>query len=223
MTRPLPPRLALLVAALAAGLAAAPAAASTLRAAYDAAGPGEGYDKLLVLEPGVVYTGGLHIGPILIPESVSYSGEPGLDVKIVGNGAVLDLAGSQLAISYCPNRLDVEDCVITGGSLRFRGLDYEPDRQPQGSVRQVTFYRPHDYALRLQRTGDGILLERNLIVDARATGPDWVFNNGYPVEWLQTGLGVALSLAGSAAVQENWSYRSNPHENGEALLHFGFL
>jgi hypothetical protein len=203
--------------------AAAPAGAGTLRAAYDAAGPGEGYDKLLVLEPGVVYTGGLHIGPILIPESVNYSGEPGLDVKIEGNGAVLDLAGSQLAISYCPNRLDVEDCVIIGGSLRYRGLDYEPDRQPRGSVRQVTFYRPHDYALRLQRTGTGIVLERNLIVDALATGPDWIFNNGYPMDWLQTGIGVALSLAGSPTVHENWSFRSNPHENGEALLHFGFL
>lgn len=225
MTRPLLRRLALLAVAFAitTAVAAALATAGTLRAAYDAALPGEGYDKLLILEPGVVYTGGLHIGPILIPESVSYSGEPGLDVKIVGRGAVLDLAGSQLSISYCPNRLDVEDCVIVGGSLRFRGLDYEPDRQPCGSVRQVTFYRPHDYALRLQRTGDGILLERNLVVDALATGPDWVFNNGYPVEWLQTGLGVAMSLAGSPTVHENWSYRSDPHENGEALLHFGFL
>ena len=203
--------------------AAAPAGAGTLRAAYDAAGPGEGYDKLVVLAPGVVYTGGLHVGPILIPESVEYSGEPGLDVKIVGNGAVLDLAGSQLSISYCPNRLDVEDCVIVGGSLRYRGLDYEEGRQPRGSVRQVTFYRPHDYALRLQRTGDGILLERNLIVDALDTGPDWIFNNGYPMEWLQTGIGTALSLAGSPTVHENWSFRSDPHENGEALLHFGFL
>ncbi len=217
MTRLLAFSLALLLGA------AATAAAGTLRAAFDAASPGAGYDKLLILEPGVVYTGGLQIGPILIPESTSYSGEAGLDVKILGNGAVLDLAGSQLSISYCPNRLDVEDCVIIGGSLRYRGLDYEVDRQPRGSVRQVTFYRPHDYALRLQRTGDGLLVERNLIVDALATGPDWVFDNGYPMEWLQTGLNVALSLAGTATVHENWSFRSNPRENGDPLLHFGFL
>jgi hypothetical protein len=221
MSRRISRRLTLLPVLLLA--AVLPAGAGTLRAAYDAAGPGEGYDKLVLLEPGVVYTGGLHVGPILIPESVSYSGEPGLDVKIVGRGAVLDLAGSQLDIAYCPNRLDVEDCVIVNGSLRYRGLDYEPDRQPRGSVRQVTFYRPHDYALRLQRTGDGIVLERNLIVDALETGPDWIFNNGYPTVWLQTGIGVALSLAGSPTVHENWSFRSNPHENGEALLHFGFL
>lgn len=204
-------------------LLAAPAGALTLRAAYEAAGPGEGYDKLVLLEPGVVYTGGLHVGPILVPESTSYSGEPGLDVKIQGNGAVLDLGGSQLAISYCANRLDVEDCVIVNGSLRYRGLDYEPDRQPHGTVQQVTFYRPHDYALRLQRTGSGVLVERCLFVDAIETGPDWVFNNGYPMEWLQTGLNAALSLSGSPTIRDNWSYRSNPRENAELLLHFGFL
>jgi hypothetical protein len=195
----------------------------TLRAAYDAAGPGEGYDKRVVLEPGVVYTGGLHVGPILIPEMAEYSGEAGLDVKIVGNGAVLDLAGSQLAISYCPNRLDVEDCVIVGGSLRFRGLDYEEDRQPRGSVRQVTFYRPHDYAVRLQRTGEGIAIERNLFVDALGTGPDWIFTNGYPAEWLRTGLNVGLSLSPGATLRENWSFRSDPRENDDPLFHFAFL
>ncbi|MBM4117672.1 hypothetical protein FJ251_07975 [bacterium] len=204
-------------------LIATPAGAITLRAAFEAAGPGEGYDKLVVLEAGVVYTGGLHVGPILVPESTSYSGEAGLNVKIVGGGAVLDLGGSQLAISYCPNRLDVEDCVIVNGSLRYRGLDYEPDRQPRGTVRQVTFYRPHDYALRLQRTGSGIVFERNLLVDAVETGPDWIFNNGYPMDWLQTGLNVALGLGGAPLVRDNWSFRSNAHENADPLLHFGFL
>ena len=63
--------------------------------------------------------GGLLVGPLLIPETGIFAGEPGCDVFIRGNGAVLDLRGGQICISYCDNRLDIEDCVIVGGNVRY--------------------------------------------------------------------------------------------------------
>ena len=213
------------LALLALLVAAAPAA--TLRGAYDAAGPGDGHYKLVELEPGVVYTGGLLIGPLLLPETGIFTGERGLDVMIRGNGAVLDLRGSQICISYCDNRLDIENCVIVGGNVRFRGCTWEGSGQPVGSVRHVTFYRPHDYAVRLQGTGGGIEISRNIMVDALDTGPDWIFGNGFPTDFLPTGHHVAMSafptLYGVPVVQENWTWRSDPAENADWLHHFVFL
>jgi hypothetical protein len=201
--------------------------AATLRGAYDAAGPGDGYDKLVILEPGVVYTGGLLIGPLLVPETGDLMGEPGRDVCIRGGGAVLDLQGGQICISYCDNRLDIENCVITGGNVRFRGSDYEGCGHPYGSVRYVTFWRPHDYGVRLQGAGEGIEVYRNIVVDAVDTGPDWIFGNGYPADFIPTGRNFAGSafpgLYGVPSVQENWSYHTDPHVNDLPRHHFVFL
>ncbi len=97
------------------------APAETLKAVFEAAGPRDGYDKYLELEMGKVYTGGLQIGPSLIPNTESMSDHPGSDVRIVGNGAILDLAGEQLCISYCLNRLDIDNCIVINGTLRYRG------------------------------------------------------------------------------------------------------
>ncbi len=197
--------------------------ADTLRGAFDAAGPGQGFDKLVILEPGRLYTGGLLVGPLLIPETGTFDSGKGLDLRIVGNGAVLDLKGGQICISYCDNRLEIEDCVVLNGNIRFRGMDWEPGHIPQGRVDQVTFYAPHDYGVRIQGCGPGIVVQRNLFVDARDTGPDWVYHNAFPFEWIYTGLNVALSTYGMAAIEDNWSFHGDEEINASSLHHFGFL
>ena len=218
----------LFFAALLLLLTAAAPGAESLREAFDTAGPGEGYDKLVILQTGVVYTGGLLIGPILSPFTGDLEGGPGMDVKIAGNGAVLDLEGTEICVSYCDNRLDIEDCVIRNGNVRFRGVESSTHSAvPAGSVRQVTFYEPHDYGVRLQGAGDGILLERNLVVGALDAGPDYIYTNGVPAEHLPTGISYAFSVQtgtyGTPEIRENWSYHPDPAANADSITHFTLL
>jgi len=197
---------------------------TTLEEMYDAAPPGAGYDKYVVLETGVTYTGGLWIGGTF--NRITAQFEPAhLDVRIVGNGAVLDLQGGEICIAYCNNRLDIDDCVILNGHLRYRGYDDATIHLlPEGSVRQVTFYQPHDYAVRLYACGDGVLVERNLVVDAIETGPDFQYISGVPMEMLPTGTSFSLSLATWATdFYENWTYHSDPALNADPLRHFHIL
>jgi hypothetical protein len=94
----------------------------------------------------------------------------GENVHIVGHGAVLDLEGGSICIAYCANRLELEDCVVVHGSVVYRGYrDPFVDLRPTGSVRYVTFWEPHDYAVRTFACGVGITLERNLVVDRKST------------------------------------------------------
>jgi hypothetical protein len=204
---------------------AAPSRAVTLKEAYDRAGPRDGYDRWVELEPGVVYTGGLQIGPSLWPHSGNFVGEPGCDVRIVGHGAVLDLQGQRICVSYCTNRLDLDDCVVLNGDVRFRGFTGDEfNLVPVGSVRHVTFYRPEDYGVRLQRCGAGILLERNLVVDAVDTGPDFIYTHGAAHDRLPTGASFSSGVTeGAATVRENWSWHSDPAANADPLRHFSFL
>jgi hypothetical protein len=204
------------------------AAAVTLREAYDLAGPGGGYDKYVVLETGTVYRGGLLIGPVISPISYEMEGEPGVNVRIVGNGAILDLQGEEICISYCENRLDIEDCVVLNGNVRFRGINSSTyTALPIGSVRHVTLYRPDDYGIRLNGAGAGITLERNLVVSAIDTGNDFVYTTGLPLEWLPTGTNISFSLQagffGTPVVRENWSYHEDPGRNADPLAHFSRL
>jgi hypothetical protein len=198
--------------------------AITLQEAYDRASPRDGYDRWVELETGVVYTGGLQIGPSLWPHSGDLVGEPGCDVRIVGRGAVLDLQGQQICISYCANRLDLDDCVVRDGDVRFRGLTGDVHLVPTGSVRHVTFYRPQDYGVRLQRCGAGIVLERNLVVDAIDTGPDFIYTHGAAHDRLPTGASFSSGVTeGMAVVRENWSWHADPAANADPLRHFSFL
>lgn len=202
--------------------------AVSLQAALEAAPAQGGYDRWVTLETGVVYTGGLLIGATWDDDRGAFLPEPGFDVFIEGNGAVLDLQGQELCISYTPHRLDVQDCVILDGGVRFRG-DTGPgvDRQPAGSVRFCTFVRPRDYAVRLQGAGAGVLLERNIVVDAVDTGPDYVVWSGVAGPHLPTGLAFGLSVQaatyGQPEVRENWTWFSDPVINADPLHHFGFL
>ena len=199
--------------------------ARTLREAFELAGPGEGYDKLVQLETGEIYTGGLLIGPTLPCYSGQLVGDPGLDTKIVGNGALLDLEGQQLCISYCNNALDIENCIILNGNIRYRGLTWADIHVlPSGSVRHVTFYKPHDYGVRFQRSGPGITLERNLVVDAVNTGDDFIYITGIASDWLPTGGSYSPAIAVSMPeMVENWSYHSDPIYNLDPVNHFMIL
>jgi hypothetical protein len=205
-------------------LLAAPTRGDSLQAAFDAATPAGGYDKYVVLETGRTYTGGLWIGGTY--NRMTYTFETGgRDVRIVGNGAIIDLAGQEICIAYCENRLDIDDCVIRNGNIRFRGYSGGGAHVvPTGSVRYVTFYQPHDYGVRLFGCGTGILVERNIIVDPIDTGPDFMFLTGLPSDWLPTGASVSLSVNGSALeVFDNWSYLSDPVANADPLRHFALL
>lgn len=134
-------------------LIATPLFAVSLQEAFEAARPLEGYDKYVILETGEIYTGGLQIGPSLLPRTQTLTGPEGLDVCIDGNGAILDLDGEQLMISYCLNRMDVSDLIVLNGNIRYRGVALDGDKRPIGIVRNVTFHRAHDYGVRLDHGG----------------------------------------------------------------------
>jgi len=206
-------------------LVPASSGAITLHEAYELAGPAAGYDKYIELETGRVYTGSLLIGPSLVPNTDKLAGDPGLDVRIVGNGGISDLQGGQLCISYCENALDIDDCIVINGSIRFRGLTAEgEDFYPTGSVRHVTMYKPHDYGVRLQRAGEAITIERNLIVSAVDTGYDFIYTDGMSMDRLPTGTNIASgTAAGRPVISENWSYHIDPVVNQKMLAHFSFL
>lgn len=205
-----------------------PARGESLREAFELATPAHGYDKYLELETGRTYSGGLLIGPIFSPLTWTLEGEAGADVCIVGNGAILDLQGQQLCLSYCSNRLDIQDCVIINGNVRYRGMNTDLYHvTPTGTVRQVTFYKPHDYGIRLQGAGDGVTIERNICVGAVDTGWDYLYTNGISSDWLPTGTNISFSVQagyyGTPVIEENWTFHPDPVRNADPLAHFSLL
>jgi nitrous oxidase accessory protein NosD len=100
--------------------ASAPVAES-LQAVYDAAGPGEGYDKLLVLDPATLYTGGLSV-------------DRGVRSCVHGNGARIDLQYKSIWVAGYETGLDIDHCVVTGG---YSGLYIAEDAD--AIVRNNTF------------------------------------------------------------------------------------
>jgi len=210
-------------------LQASTAFATTLKEAFEAAGPANGYDRYVELDSGATYTGGLLVGRVYSPVTNRFiMEEEGQDVKIVGNGAILDLQGEQICMSYCSNRLDIEDCVIINGNVRFRGDNDEGlPLRPVGSVRYVTFYEAHDYGIRLQGAGEGISLEYNIIVDTIDTGLDFMPSNGIVGTLIPTGTAIAASVQvgdyGYPDIRNNWTFFSTTVENDVPLHHFSFL
>jgi len=202
---------------------------TTLQSAFEAAGAQSGYDRYLELETGRVYTGGLLIGPTWDEDRTLFiDDELGLDVMIEGNGAILDLQGQQICISFCENRLDIQDCIILDGGVRFRGdVAVGIDRIPEGSVRYCTFYQPHDSAVRLQGVGAGVVCERNIVVDTVDTGRDVQIWNGITSDNLPTGLAFGLSVQigsyGFPTVIDNWTWFRDETINAELLRHYCLL
>jgi len=197
--------------------------ALSLKEAFDEAEPDFGYDKYLELNTGEIYKGGLLIGKILCPISDELEGEEGLDVKIQGNGAIIDLQGEEICISFCNNALSIEDCIIINGNIRYRGIAAGYDIFPNGSVKYVTFYNPHDYGVRIYAAGNGISLENNIFVNAQNTGNDYIYTNGISSEFLPTGSNVTISAIygyGIPDLIDNWSYHTDIHINADSLNHF---
>lgn len=197
----------------------------TLKEVYETAPAQGNYDKYMVLETGVTYIGGLLIGKIYDPNITDLSGPEGLDVRIEGNGAILDLEGEQICISYCSNKLDIDNCIIINGNIRYRGINNSLGiKIPTGYVQYCTFYQPHDYAIRLQGAGGNITLEWNIFVDAVNTGDDFTYLNGSPMEWIPTGSNVAISIFygtyGIPTLLDNWSYHSEEEINLDETKHF---
>ena len=183
------------------------------------------YDKYLTLETGVTYTGGLLVGKIFDPIISVLSGPEGVNVRIEGNGAILDLQGEQICISYCNNKLDIDNCIIINGNIRYRGINNPTGIEiPTGYVEYCTFYQPHDYAIRLQGAGGNITIERNIFVDAVDTGDDFTYLNGSSMEWLPTGSNVAISIFygtyGIPTLLDNWSFHSDEEINLDPTRHF---
>jgi len=196
-----------------------------LKEVYEAAPSYGGYDKYLELETGVTYTGGLLIGKIFDPITAELSSEVGKDVRIIGNGAILDLRGEEICISYCTNKLDIDNCIIINGNIRYRGINLPPDEiYPTGYVKYCTFYKPQDYGIRLQGAGGNITLERNIIVDAIDTGWDFHYLHGTSLEYLPTGANICISVFyntyGIPTLLDNWSYHINPAVNADSTKHF---
>jgi hypothetical protein len=221
------PRLVSVCALVVALATAAPAV--TLKEVLQSAPAGGGFDRYVVLETGVVYEGGFIVGATWDDDrQIFRDDEPGFDVKIVGNGAILDLQGQQICISFCRHRLEIEDCIFLNGGVRFRGeRTPQVDRVPSGSVRHCTFYRPHDYAVRLQGAGNGITLERNIVVDTQDTGLDYVIWSGVAGENLPTGVCIAPSVQigafGLPQMWDNWTFFSDPQINADPSYHYVFL
>ena len=94
--------------------------ATTLEQMYQNAGPGLGYERLILLEKDSVYTGGITI------DSVS--------VGIKGNGAIIDLAGDSISVNGNVV-FDMDACVIKGG---YAGLVLRGDATSK--ISHCTFY-----------------------------------------------------------------------------------
>jgi len=199
--------------------------AITLQQVYETAQAVGEYDRYLSLETGVTYTGGILIGKIYDPVLQELVGPEGLNVRIEGNGAILDLEGEQICISYCNNKLDIDNCIFINGNIRYRGINNTVGSEiPTGFIEYCTFYQPHDYAIRLQGSGNDIRIERNIFVDAVDTGDDFTFLNGIPMEWLPTGSSVAISIFystyGIPILLDNWSYHTDEIINSDDIKHF---
>lgn len=201
----------------------------SLQSVFETAPARDGYDRFLELETGRIYTGGLQVGATWDDDQAQFiDAELGLDVMIAGNGAVLDLQGQSIRISFCTNRLDMQDCIVLDGGVRFVGdRTLAVDRVPSGSVRYCTFYRPVDYAVRLMGAGAGVTCERNLVVDPVDTGQDVVIWSGITGLHLPTGLAFGISVQtdafGMPDLRDNWTWHSEPRANEDPLHHFGFL
>lgn len=94
--------------------------AETLQQAYQNATPGLGYDRLIILNPGATYTGGL----IITNEKVG----------IKGQGTIINLQGDSISASGA-SALDLDGCVIINGS---KGLSLHGSSI--SLVTQCTFY-----------------------------------------------------------------------------------
>ncbi|MBI9030866.1 hypothetical protein JEZ13_02515 [bacterium] len=200
---------------------------TTLKELYDTASPNGIYDKELILNTGQIYTGSLLIGGTYNHIPGTFTDTLGANVNIVGNGAVLDLQGGFITIQYTDKRLDITDCVIINGGVKFRGSTAGTNLIPQGSVSYVTFYQAEDYAVRINSAGQGITITNNIFLDTYTTGDDFVNYTSETLEWLPTGHNLVSTIFietyGPPLVSDNWSFFSDWRLNQDELRHYGLF
>jgi len=198
--------------------------AMSLKEVYDSSGVQGEYDRYLILETGIIYTGGLWIGKTLNTQTNHLEGMDGEDVFIEGNGAILDLEGSELTISYCNNRLDIQDCIIINGDVHYRGESALFQAKPEGVVSYCTFYNNDDYCFRFMGTGEDMVLHHNIFTNAKETGDEYTYLTGFSMEWLPTGINVAISgQGGYPGYHDNWSWFIDETANADSLRHIAVL
>ena len=197
----------------------------TLKEIFDAAGPEGEYDKVLNLEKGKIYTGGLSLGYCYNPITFQFDSLADESVKINGNGAIIDLKNSHIHIAYTDKILDIDSCVIANGTVRYTG---KPDAAgyiiPHGSISNVTFYKPVDFGIRMEGSGENMHIYKNLVSECITTGGDFPQYDSFPAEMLRTGTSFAFSAFswyGFPGIFENWSYNSS--FPGEPLANFSML
>ncbi len=200
---------------------------TSLKEVYDNAEGTALYDKVLILNTGQVYTGSLLIGGLYNHIPGTFTDTLGANVNIIGNGAILDLQGGFITIQYTDKRLDISDCVIINGGVKFRGSTEGTNLIPQGSVSHVTFYHAEDYAVRIHSAGQGISITNNIFVDTYSTGDDFVNYTSESLEWLPTGHNLVSTIFietyGPPTVSDNWSYFSDWRANEIAMNHYGLF
>ncbi len=200
---------------------------TSLKEVYDNAEGTALYDKVLILNTGQVYTGSLLIGGIYNHLSGTFTDTLGANVSIIGNGAILDLQGGFITNQYTNKRLDITDCVIINGGVKFRGSTDGTSLIPLGSVSYVTFYQAEDYAIRIHSAGAGISISNNIFVDTYGTGDDYVNYTSETLEWLPTGHNLVTTIFvetyGAPEISDNWSYFSDWRLNDEPMRHYGLF
>ena len=105
--------IAVCAAVTAVGLPAA-SHATELREAYESAGPSGQYDRVLTLETGKVYQGGLLIGPVLSPLTWDLEGAAGEDVLI----AVFVTILASTPVWFIPTQVMVYPIALLGSFIQ---------------------------------------------------------------------------------------------------------
>lgn len=197
----------------------------SLASVFDSATGNDEYDKVLNLESGNIYTGSLFIGGWYNQISGTFHDTLGVNVKVEGNGAVIDLQGGFLCIQYTSKRLDITNCVIINGCVKYRGASLGGDLIPEGSVTYCTFYNCEDYAIRLHQSGGGVTISHNIVMDSYSTGFDFANFNSLYLESMPTGHNIVKSIFdneyGSPIITENWSYFTDERKNSIDMFHYG--
>ena len=124
----------------------------TLQSVFDAAGPGNGYDKYVVLEQDIIYTGEVGV----------YEG----NVFIEGNGAIVDLNEGLGIWIYAetdyPANLDIESVTIINGG--YNGLTF--NGSSTGNITNCNFIQ-NEYGIQIMDTTNISVKNCNFIANGQ--------------------------------------------------------
>lgn len=122
----------------------------SLQGVYDAAEPGNGYDRYIELDPAIEYEGDLQINS--------------LDkVCIKGNGAIIHGNPYMMSVYVLFAQLDISECVLVDGSY---GIYYALDSY--GTIRNNTIYNATEQGIAIIYPDEerGVEIYDNIITGA---------------------------------------------------------